>query len=520
MIYNNVDKHINFLIDKYNLYKYYNKFIFISIITSLFREMFYWLIIIFSNYIEQYPDLIYIFGYILLFIIFINIPLDRYFHYTKTILIEKIKIANNTFFYNRIIKIKKTKILNFDLVEFNNTIDYFNDNIEQYIYNIKVQYEIPLRIISLLVIAFNKEIKLLITLFIIYAILIIILNELKFINEKEKVKKLFKYDSIIRNYIINSKTFLVNNEININYLINNVNNLQNINTSILELTNILDMKMNTIIVIYILILLVYNIKNFSPKTFYYYFIIVYDIEFIGDKIIEYYRNKSIITKMNTRLEYLYSFEIQDKIINSLYINKIIIKRIINKEPYINIKNIIIEKNDHILIDGISGSGKSSLLYVLKGLIEPIKIDIQPNIEYINNESYLTLANHKSLFNGNLYDIITNYDNNPNINLINKCLDLSKFINTKENNYINIEKISSGERIRLLVARIIYNVLKYNYNILLFDEIDENLNDSLAIEICTNIKKIFSNKIILYITHNERVKQLFNKKILIYKGINK
>jgi len=58
----------------------------------------------------------------------------------------------------------------------------------------------------------------------------------------------------------------------------------------------------------------------------------------------------------------------------------------------------------------------------------------------------------------------------------------------------------------------------NYNILLFDEIDENLNDQLAQEICNNLRDIFKDKIILYITHNEKVKKLFSKKFLVTKGL--
>jgi ABC-type lipoprotein export system ATPase subunit len=40
---------------------------------------------------------------------------------------------------------------------------------------------------------------------------------------------------------------------------------------------------------------------------------------------------------------------------------------------------------------------------------------------------------------------------------------------------------------------------------------------LAQEICTSIKNVFNDKIILYISHNSKVKQMFNKKILIKKG---
>jgi ABC-type lipoprotein export system ATPase subunit len=98
--------------------------------------------------------------------------------------------------------------------------------------------------------------------------------------------------------------------------------------------------------------------------------------------------------------------------------------------------------------------------------------------------------------------------------------LSKFIYLNKANYfIDIDKISSGEKIRLSIAKIIYIVLKNNYKILLFDEIDKNLNDELAIAICKNIKTIFANKIILYITHNQKVKSLFTKVIYINNGKN-
>ena len=157
--------------------------------------------------------------------------------------------------------------------------------------------------------------------------------------------------------------------------------------------------------------------------------------------------------------------------------------------------------------------------MIKGIIKPAKLSIKPNIEFINAQTYLTLPNHKSLFSGNLYDIITNYEKTPDTKLIDWALKSSKIDHRiNSNQFIDIETLSGGERIRLLIARIIYAVKTKNYNILLFDEIDENLNDELAQEICTNLRDIFKDKIILYITHNEKVKKLFAKKFTVTKGV--
>ena len=179
----------------------------------------------------------------------------------------------------------------------------------------------------------------------------------------------------------------------------------------------------------------------------------------------------------------------------------------------------IERGQFIGLIGESGSGKTSLLYVLKGVIKPKKLSIKPNIELINAQTYLTLPNHKSLFSGNSFDLITNYEKTPNVELINWALKASKIDHRiKSNEFVDIETLSGGERIRLLIARIIYTVKTRNYNILLFDEIDENLNDQLAQEICNNLRDIFKDKIILYITHNEKVKSLFSKKFVVTKGL--
>jgi ABC-type lipoprotein export system ATPase subunit len=157
------------------------------------------------------------------------------------------------------------------------------------------------------------------------------------------------------------------------------------------------------------------------------------------------------------------------------------------------KPLVFEKGQHYLIDGESGSGKTSLLYLLKGILKPTELKTTPSIDIINSQTYLTLPNHKSLYSGNLYDIISNYEKTPNTELIDSSLELAKISHILgENKFVNIEKLSGGERIRLLVTRIIYTVKTKNYNILLFDEIDENLNDQIAFEICQNLRSIFSD----------------------------
>jgi ABC-type lipoprotein export system ATPase subunit len=515
----NIDDHVNILINEYNLDIYYKKFLIFSILTSCTRESFYWLLIYFSENVKLYPDLLLTYSGILIGLLIIHIPLERYLNNTKAEFSKELKTANTKYFFNRIIDINKKDILNFDLVEFNNVIEHFNDYFDQYIDNIKIKYDIPLRFISLIVIALNKKFNLLIGLFFIYYAIIKVLNEWKNIDESQLNNKVFSYENTIRNYIISSKNLLVNNELNTNYLNKNIHGLQDINFNINELNNNLDMKVNIFMICYILIVLYHKIDHLNINEFFYYFIIVYDIEFIGDKLAQFYKNQINYNKMQKRLKYLYSYEPNKIIVNEQKIDTIIIKKIINDKPKINLKNIILKNNDHILINGVSGSGKTSLLYVLKGIINPEILEINYDINLINKLSYLTLANHKNLFNGNLYDIISNYDEIPNEDLINKAIILSKFTNNNDNNYIEIETLSSGERIRLLVCKIIYNVIKDNYNILLFDEIDENLNDQLAIDICNNIRSIFKDKIILYITHNEKVKNLFDKKILIKNGSN-
>jgi ABC-type lipoprotein export system ATPase subunit len=520
----NIKTHFDLLIDTYNLHHLYKKYIFISILFTVVRESFQWCLLGFSLIVKKHSHLIYKFIYILLFIYLLLIPLEKYFNNIKFSLIKELKIANYKYFKDKLFTLDKDKLLILDLVEFFNTIEHFNECIEFYILNIKIKYDIPFRFISLIIIAINKKIDLLIILFIIFIIIVNYLNNEKIIKEKILMNDYFEYDTIIRKYLINSKHFLINNDFNNEYLLNNINKFVNINNDIEEVNNKLDFNINIWMFIYIIIIIKSKLNMINEYDFYFYFIIIFDIEYISDKFLLYYKNKYIMNKMEKRLLYLYNIISNnnniEKDISIIDIDKIIINKFNNCEPkLINNNKIIINKNDHILVTGKSGSGKTSLLYLLKGILKIPELNIEPNIDYINNQSYLTLSNNKSIYSGLLYDIISNYSLTFDIDLINYALKFSKLNNKlNENIYIDIDKLSSGERIRLLIARIIYTV-KYNnkYSILLFDEIDENLNDDLAIEIYKSIHNIFNDKIILYITHNEKVKKLFNKIILVNNG---
>jgi ATP-binding cassette subfamily B protein len=484
--------------------------------------MFYWLLLLFNSILQKSPDLINKFIIILFIILFLFIPVENLFGKTKADLLEKIKIANYTYYLSKLSKIDKSELLKFDLVNYTSTLENLNINIEEYIVNLKIKYDIKFKVLTLIIIALNKKYILIVLIFVIYYYIIKYLNENKLTNEESITNEFFKYSSIIKNYLINSKSLFINNEFNASYFNDNLNKLESIN-KFKTYNNInLESKIDYITFVYIAIVICNKLKNINIYDFLTYFFLIYDIGHVSDRVILYYRNKINIPKMKERIKYLNNYininNTSIEHINTTNKYSIIINKISNNLPKLNCnKKIYINSNDHYLIDGNSGSGKTSLLYLFKGILIPNELNIYPNIKSINNISYLFLPNNKDIYNGYLYDIISNYNKNPNIDLINDAILISNFDVTKDNKLINIGLLSGGEKIRLVLARAIYSIITYDYKILLFDEIDENLNEDLAYTICQNIRKYFKNRIILYITHNNKVKSLFNKRIIIDKG---
>jgi ABC-type lipoprotein export system ATPase subunit len=213
--------------------------------------------------------------------------------------------------------------------------------------------------------------------------------------------------------------------------------------------------------------------------------------------------------------------------NPIPISSVFINMMESEKPLLKLyfnEPLKLSKGNPLLVDGISGSGKSTFLYILKGVNTPTNIDITPSLQSINKSSYISLPKHRSVFSGNLFDIISNYEKYPDKEKIISCIEmfeLNKALkitdNEYTNKYVNLETMSAGEQSRLLLARTVYNISKKDYSILLFDEIDENLNDELSLYVCKTLTDIFKDKIIVYITHNDKVKTLFTNRISIKEG---
>ena len=105
-----IEKHFELLLDKYDLGYLYYKFICLSVLTTTIKESFYWALIYLSEVVKTNPDLITKCSTILIGLIGINIPLERYFSYTKALLIENLKLSNTKHFNERIINMSKKEL--------------------------------------------------------------------------------------------------------------------------------------------------------------------------------------------------------------------------------------------------------------------------------------------------------------------------------------------------------------------------------------------------------------------------
>ena len=183
----------------------------------------------------------------------------------------------------------------------------------------------------------------------------------------------------------------------------------------------------------------------------------------------------------------------------------------NKKIFENL-SLEIKKGSKIGILGQTGIGKSTFFDLLCGLLNPTSGSIfldEKNIFNLNREMYLKKFGYVSqsifLFDDTIKNNICfeiDSKNNYDYKQLEKILEISKLKDFVKNlNTVIGEKgikLSGGQRQRIGLARALFK----NPEILILDEATNALDESTENEIINNLHKEYSNRTIIYISHNQ------------------
>ena len=247
---------------------------------------------------------------------------------------------------------------------------------------------------------------------------------------------------------------------------------------------------------------------------------------------EIYYTKNSINRINNILNYKY--ESLDKK-NNLNINGNIV--VSNLEYSYNQKNkilkninLLIEKNNKVLILGSSGSGKSTLLKILYKYYEVARGSVYINDYDINDYKIGDIRKNITYISQNEFLYTDTIRNNI---ILDRSISEEEFINVCRLTYVNdivnsnilsydfrLEEnganISGGQRQRIILAR---SLLK-NGKIILIDEGLNEIDIDLERKILKNIFNYYNDKIIIIVSHRLNNLDLYDKVIKLENGIAK
>ena len=220
------------------------------------------------------------------------------------------------------------------------------------------------------------------------------------------------------------------------------------------------------------------------------------------------------------------------------------------------KPLKFSNNDKILLDGPSGNGKTTFVKLMRNIKTPSLIDLSIKFTNIHNQNKSKKYKLKNGFanisesicycqqnavafvQGTIKDIITCNLNNrlteneyKNFIISLETALVPKALYETSDTYIKHDEICGGEAQRIKIAKTIYRCLSNisnetsdnnssKKNILIFDEIDSNLDEETAELIFNNIFKLFKNNLVFVIAHCNKIKQMkqFTKRVNMNRGI--
>ena len=236
------------------------------------------------------------------------------------------------------------------------------------------------------------------------------------------------------------------------------------------------------------------------------------------EIINFFNNLNINNK-SSEFKKLY-FQKSIKLINCYYK--------FHNSKLQNLKNISLEikKGEKIGIFGDTGSGKSTLISLLVGLLKPTRGKVYLDNKIVQHDSIINsgfVQQTPFLFNDTLQKNIILEDNVDREKLtrlkkIIQICQLKKFTELRKNkiNFIIEDfgkNLSGGERQRISIARALFA----SEDFLILDEATTGLDKKTELKLFNSIKKNYPNITIILITHEKENLKYFKKIIVLEKG---
>lgn len=226
---------------------------------------------------------------------------------------------------------------------------------------------------------------------------------------------------------------------------------------------------------------------------------------------------SIINKLESVIEYKKKNIQKKKLIKSIEFKNIKFGYFPDKLLF-DFKSIKFNKGDRILVSGKSGIGKSTLLEVLIGLINPQNRKVYIDNRLINTSLYEILdVGYVKQENILIYDTIKENITLNKLPINNNRYEIAKKIAHFENDKILLDdlrkhknlknKLSGGQKQRIAIARAYY----FGMDVIIFDEATNSLDSKTEQKIFDNIKRE-KNLIFIYTTHSEKNQKYSTRKI--------